>query len=208
LGFNSATSNGAQASSRQQPVNQGTPGGWSSNGSLVPPNSPYGLSPRVGQRSGSLGSVSSDTTDATADQEVGVVDICTKLSDGSEGAGSGMIVTSDGEVLTNNHVVEGSVRIKVVVVSTQQTYIATALGTDAKDDVAVLKLRHASGLRTVTLSTAGEVNAGDSVTAVGNGGGDGGWSTAAGGTVVATHRTITVHSGAVARRTSELPGSA
>jgi S1-C subfamily serine protease len=105
-----------------------------------------------------------------------------------------MILTANGEVLTNNHVVEDSVSIKVVVVSTQQTYVARALGTDAKDDVAVLRLVHASGLRTVTIEASGAARTGEAVTAVGNAGGNGGSSTAAAGTVTATHRNITVRS--------------
>ena len=59
---------------------------------------------------------------------------------GGKAAGTGMVLTSDGEVVTNHHVVEGATSIKVKVMSTGKTYTATVVGTDAKDDVAVLQL--------------------------------------------------------------------
>lgn len=138
---------------------------------------------------------SMDYAAATAQQQVGVVDIYTVLNDGSQAAGTGMVLTSNGEVLTNNHVIEGSTRIRAVVVSTSQTYDAAVVGTDAGDDIAVLQLQGASGLDTVTTDTSGRVAVGDLVTGVGNAGGDGGDPSAATGTVLALDRKITVHSG-------------
>ena len=55
-----------------------------------------------------------------------------------------MVLTSDGEILTNNHVVDGSTSISVTVVSTGKTYTATVVGTDPTDDVAVIQLQDAS----------------------------------------------------------------
>jgi S1-C subfamily serine protease len=137
---------------------------------------------------------SSDTTAATSDQQVGVVAIYAQLADGSEAAGTGMVLTSDGEILTNNHVIEDSTKIKVVVVSTDRTYDATVVGTDKGDDVAVLQLSNATGLDTVTTDTSDPAAVGDDVTGVGNAGGDGGDPSAATGTVVGVDRHITVHS--------------
>ncbi len=144
--------------------------------------------------SGSNPAAAADTssTSATAAQQVGVVDIDTVLKyQGAEAAGTGMILTSSGEVLTNNHVVEGATSIKVTVVSTGATYTAKVVGTDPTDDVAVLQLQGASGLQTAKIGDSSGVNAGDTVTAVGNAGGRGGTPTAAKGSVVATGQTLT-----------------
>jgi S1-C subfamily serine protease len=148
-----------------------------------------GSSGTSGSSSGSASTGSTGT--ATAAQEVGVVDIDTVLQyQNAQAAGTGMILTSTGEILTNNHVVDGATSITVTVVSTGATYTATVVGTDATDDVAVLQLQHASGLKTVSLSTAA-ARVGDPVTAVGNAGGTGGTPSAATGQVTAVDRTIT-----------------
>jgi S1-C subfamily serine protease len=129
---------------------------------------------------------------ATSAQQVGVVDIDTVLQyQGAEAAGTGMILTSSGEVLTNNHVVEGATSIKVTVVSTGNTYTAKVVGTDPSDDVAVIQLQGASGLATAKIGNSSDVSVGDAVTAVGNAGGRGGTPSAASGTVTATGQTMT-----------------
>jgi S1-C subfamily serine protease len=142
---------------------------------------------------GTTGSSTSTAATGTAStgQMVGVVDIDTVLGyQGAEAAGTGMVLTSTGEILTNNHVVDGATKITVTVVSTGRTYTATVVGTDPTDDVAVLQLSGASGLRTAVLAgTAAQT--GDAVTAVGNAGGTGGTPSAASGTVVALGRSIT-----------------
>jgi S1-C subfamily serine protease len=132
------------------------------------------------------------TGSATAAQQVGVVDIDTVLRyQGAEAAGTGMVLTSSGEVLTNNHVIEGATSIKVTVVSTGATYTAKVVGTDPSDDVAVLQLQGASGLQTAKIDNSSDVSVGDAVTAVGNAGGVGGTPSAAKGSVVALNQTLT-----------------
>ncbi len=129
---------------------------------------------------------------ATSAQQVGVVDIVTSLKyQGAEAAGTGMILTSSGEVLTNNHVVDGATSIKVTVVGTGKTYDATVVGTDPTQDVAVVQMQDASGLQTVKTGDSSSVSAGDAVTAVGNAGGRGGTPSAAAGTVLATGQSLT-----------------
>jgi S1-C subfamily serine protease len=131
---------------------------------------------------------------ATTAQQVGVVDINTKLKyQSAKAAGTGMILTSDGQILTNNHVVEGATKIKVIVVATGKSYDATVVGTDKVDDVAVLQLTDASGLATITQDTD-QVKVGDAVTAVGNAMGAGGIPSAAAGHVVGLNRSITTQS--------------
>jgi S1-C subfamily serine protease len=135
------------------------------------------------------------TTDATTAQEAGLVYINTTIDYGrGQAAGTGMILTSDGEILTNHHVIEGATSITVQLVSTGQTYDAEAVGYDSTHDVAVLQLENASGLTTVRTDTSGDVQVGDQVTGVGNANGDGGAASAAAGTVSALDQSITVQS--------------
>jgi S1-C subfamily serine protease len=132
---------------------------------------------------------------STAEQQVGVVTIDTVLDyDNSErAAGTGMILTSSGYILTNNHVVEDSTSITVTVESTGQKYTATVVGTDKTADVAVLKLTGASGLHAVTFASAEKVVAGQSVYSVGNAEGTGRLVTAV-GTVGAVNQSLTIGS--------------
>lgn len=123
-----------------------------------------------------------------------MVDINTKLKyEVAKAAGTGMILTANGEILTNNHVVEGATKIKVTVVATGDKYTATVVGTDKIDDIAVLQLADASGLTPVTTET-GTVSIGDSVVAVGNAMGAGGVPSAAKGTITGINRSITTQS--------------
>ena len=156
---------------------------------------PYATDPQDGAGSGSGVDTSSDTSGvASADQLTGLVRIATTQSyDGSEAAGTGMVLTSDGEVVTNHHVVEGATDIEVTVMSTGTTYAADVVGTDAAADVALLRLQDASGLATVTTDTDG-VQVGDAVTAVGDGEGDADHLSAATGSVLATDQQITTPS--------------
>ncbi len=127
---------------------------------------------------------------ATAAQEVGVVDITTTLAAGGEAAATGMILTPTGEVLTNNHVVDGATSISGRVVRTGATYQASVVGYDATQDVAVIQLSGASGLATVSTSTSAAY-VGESVVGVGNAGGTGGTPSAATGSITALGASIT-----------------
>src|SRR5437870_4558285 len=81
----------------------------------------------------------------------GIVVIETNLGyQGAQAAGTGMVLTSSGEMLTNNHVIEGATAIKVIVPPTGRSYTADVLGYSVTSDTAVLKLEGASGLATVT----------------------------------------------------------
>ncbi|OZB88372.1 MAG: hypothetical protein B7X41_08480 [Microbacterium sp. 14-71-5] len=159
-----------------------------------------------GSSSGTPGPSSSDgtapsaATTATAAQQVGVVTITSQLGyENATSAGTGMILSADGLVLTNNHVVESATAIQVTVESTGKTYTATVLGTDKKADVALLKLQDASGLTPVTLDTSG-VTGGESVTAIGNAEGTG-TLVAAPGSVTATDQTMTAATDSAAAET-------
>lgn len=128
----------------------------------------------------------------TATQGSGVVVIRTSLAyQDARAAGTGMVLTSSGEILTNNHVIRGATRITVVVPGTGRSYTASVVGYDVADDVAVLRLAGASNLETVTTGESSRVAVGDRITAVGNAGGTGTLSTAT-GSVTALRQSIMV----------------
>ena len=83
-----------------------------------------------------------------------------------EGLGSGVIVSPDGYILTNYHVVEGADELKVAL-SDDRKFPAKLVGTDDKTDVAVIKIE-ASGLPTITMADSDKLRVGDIVFAVGN----------------------------------------
>ncbi len=134
---------------------------------------------------------SATATLASATQSTGVVLIDTQVDYGAgEAAGTGMVLSSDGTVVTNHHVVEGSTQVEVTDPATNRTYRADVVGYEPETDVAVLKLQDASGLSTIATDTA-PVHEGDKVTAVGNSNGRG-VLTAADGRVTDTGANITV----------------
>ncbi len=121
-----------------------------------------------------------------------IVDVNSDLGFSEGGAaGTGIVLTATGEVLTNNHVVAGSTSVKVVDVGNGRTYTATVVGTDRADDVAVLQLQNASGLSTVSVGDSSRVAVGDSVAAFGNAGGVGGTPSVASGHVTGLGQSIT-----------------
>lgn len=82
------------------------------------------------------------------------------------GSGSGVIITSDGYIVTNNHVVEGGQNIRVCLQDGSE-YEATLIGTDSYSDLAVIKI-DATGLPAATLGTSSNMTVGDPVFAIGN----------------------------------------
>ena len=147
------------------------------------------------------GGANTRSSEAAAAQSKGVVLIDTVLRyAGARGAGTGVVLTSSGQIMTNYHVVEGTTSITVTVASTGTTYPATVVGHDQTHDVALLQLKDATGLDTVAVDRD-PVAVGDQVTAVGNAGGTGSL-TAADGNVTALNATVTTAAeGAVAAET-------
>jgi S1-C subfamily serine protease len=117
--------------------------------------------------------------------------VATEGDQGAVAAGTGIVLTSDGTVLTNNHVIRSATSIKVTDVGNGRTYTAKVVGYDASKDVAVIQLQNASGLTTAALGDSSSVRTGDSVTALGNAGGQGGTPSVAAGTVTALNQSIT-----------------
>ncbi len=111
------------------------------------------------------------------------------------GAGTGMVVTSNGQVLTNNHVIDGAVRIEVTIAGRSGTFAAQFVGADPADDIAVLQIQGISGLPTVTLADSSKLTVGQEVLAIGNALGRGGTPSVTEGTISALGRSITVQDG-------------
>ncbi len=84
----------------------------------------------------------------------------------TEGAGSGVIISKDGYIVTNNHVIEGVSSIRVRLVDGTE-YDATLIGTDSKTDLAVIKIE-AENLSSAVFGMSGSLKVGQSVVAVGN----------------------------------------
>jgi S1-C subfamily serine protease len=133
-----------------------------------------------------------DATAITASVNPAVVDINTTLGyQNARAAGTGIVLTSTGEVLTNNHVVEGATKISVTDVGNGRTYNATVVGYDATDDIAVLQLANASGLATARIGNSSTLSIGDPVVAIGNAGGTGGTPSASTGSITGLNQSIT-----------------
>ena len=113
--------------------------------------------------------------------EPGLVDITATLKYASETAeGTGMVINSDGLVLTNNHVIDGATSVSAALVVGGRPFQAQVIGYDSADDVALLQLTGASGLATVSLGNSSQVKMGTAVLALGNAEGRGGVTPAAG----------------------------
>ncbi|MBT1105475.1 trypsin-like peptidase domain-containing protein [Streptomyces anulatus] len=110
-------------------------------------------------------------------------------SSAGKSTGSGVVITGDGEIVTNNHVISGAQQIQVTL-STGRTYTADVVGTDPDKDLALIKLRNASGLKTATLGDSSQVKVGDQVVAIGSP--EGLTGTVTSGIVSALDRDVTV----------------
>ena len=146
-------------------------------------------SPNTAPSNGSL-----DMNAIAAKVDPAIVDINTVLGTGSA-AGTGMIVTANGEVLTNNHVVDGSTTINVTIAGRSGTYTAHVVGVAPAADVAVIQIEGVSGLPTVTLASSAALTVGEPVVALGNALGLGGKPNATTGKVTNLDQAITASQG-------------
>jgi S1-C subfamily serine protease len=138
-----------------------------------------------------MGATVLTTQQIAAKVDPGLVDVVTTLGyQGGAAAGTGMVLTPNGEVLTNNHVIDGATSIKITDVGNGRTYPARVVGYDKTHDVAVLQAEGASGLQTVTLSSSAP-RTGQKVVALGNAGGKGGTPSVVTGRVTGLDQSIT-----------------
>ena len=154
----------------------------------------FGQSPLGGSSSGTVPEGSggpSDVSAIAAKVAPGLVDVNSTFAyQQAEGAGTGIVLTSTGEVLTNNHVIDGATKITVTDVGNGRTYSARVVGYDRSQDIAVLQLSGASGLTTAKLGNSSKISVGQAVVAIGNAGGSGGSPTSAGGSITALNQSI------------------
>ncbi|MFJ1594737.1 S1C family serine protease [Kitasatospora albolonga] len=149
------------------------------------------------QATGSSGSVRGTTVSQSSKGTVAdvaeavspaIVEIGAASSAGRS-TGSGVVITEDGEIVTNNHVISGAQQIQVTL-STGKTYTADVVGTGPDKDLALIKLRGASGLKTATLGDSSQVRVGDQVVAIGSP--EGLTGTVTSGIISALDRDVTV----------------
>jgi S1-C subfamily serine protease len=212
IGIGHATSNSPGTTQAFSPTSGGArvpsnSGGSNSSGGSGSSNSPFGNGSPFGNAfgnsgsGGNTGSGSSGSSNSSGPSDVnsiaskvdpGLVDINTTLGYQQEqAAGTGIVLSSNGVILTNNHVIDGATSISVTDIGNHKTYTASVVGYDRTKDIAVLQLHNASGLQTATLGNSSNVSVGQDVVGVGNAGGTGGTPSAAGGTVTALNQSIT-----------------
>jgi S1-C subfamily serine protease len=183
IGWGLSQGDGGSSSAIASPPTTGAEGGGSttggSTGGQVPPQ----------------GQVGGDAQRVAQSVEPAVVVIRTEIGTGAPGsfaqgsaAGTGMLITSSGEVLTNNHVIRGATRIEVTIQG-EGTYPAEVVGADPTDDVALLQVEGVSGLPTITRDTS-NLSVGMAVVAIGNAYGQGSASATA-GRITGLEQTIT-----------------
>jgi S1-C subfamily serine protease len=185
---NAAARTPSSGSSGSTPLGPGSTSGSTPGGTTGSGGSSSGSGGRTSAAAGSPSNMTSIA--ATVDPEL--VDINTKLKDENEAAaGTGMVLTSGGLVLTNNHVIDGATTITATDIGNGKTYQATVVGYDRSHDVAVIQLKGASGLKTVSIGDSSKVATGEGVVGIGNAGGVGGTPSVAGGSVTALDQSIT-----------------
>jgi S1-C subfamily serine protease len=148
--------------------------------------------------SGSGGGATATSTTVLSSAEVAsrvdpsLVDVTSTLGyQEATAKGTGIVLSADGLILTNNHVINGATSITVTDIGNGKTYKATVVGYDEAHDIAVLRAGGASGLTTASFGDSSTVKVGNSVVALGNAGGVDGTPSVAAGTVVALNQSIT-----------------
>jgi S1-C subfamily serine protease len=140
------------------------------------------------------GSGSLRTSAVAAKVDPGVVDIDALIaySGGTSSEGTGMVISPDGLILTNNHVIDGSnsIHVRAAVAHGGKEYTATVVGYDSTHDVALLKISGATALKPVSVGNSAQVKLGTPVVALGNAEGQGGLPRAAAGIINSLNKTI------------------
>ena len=108
-----------------------------------------------------------------------------------QAAGTGIIISSSGLVLTNNHVIADSTSLQVENSADGSTHTAKVLGYDVADDVALVQIQNVSGLTPAPLGNSSNLSVGDAVVALGNAGGQGGSPSVVTGSVTGLNQQIT-----------------
>jgi S1-C subfamily serine protease len=149
------------------------------------------------QHGTSTGGTTASTTALSTAQIAGkvdpaLVDVTSTLGyQQATAKGTGIVLSSNGLILTNNHVINGATSITVTDIGNGKTYTATVVGYDESHDIAVLRASGASGLTVATFGDSSSVAVGNAVVALGNAEGLDGTPSVAPGNVVALNQSIT-----------------
>jgi S1-C subfamily serine protease len=182
----SQLASGASAPATTTPPSEGSGGDGGAG------TSPFGGTGGTGGSTEGAGGPS-DVSAIASKVDPAVVDVNSTFNyEQAEGAGTGIVLTSTGLVLTNNHVIDGATKLSVTDVGNGETYPATVVGYDNTHDVALVQLQGASGLTAAKLAPSSQ-SMGEAVVAIGNAGGTGGTPTSAGGSITALHQSITAN---------------
>ena len=137
------------------------------------------------------GSGTLDMSAIAAKVDPALVNIDTTLAQG-RAAGTGMLISSTGEILTNNHVIADATSIKVVIGGTGPSHDAKVVGYDVTEDVALIQITdNVSNLPTITFGDPNQAQVGDPVVAIGNAGGKGGTPSVSQGRITALDQEVT-----------------
>jgi putative serine protease PepD len=131
----------------------------------------FSSAPNSAARSLALDGSRLDVAAVVAKVGPSVVSIRSTLTAGrftEDAAGTGVIISGDGEIMTNAHVVGDATSVKVTLAGESQARDAAVVGTDPANDLALLKIAGVSGLPAATLGNSGDVRVGDDVVAIGN----------------------------------------
>jgi S1-C subfamily serine protease len=154
-------------------------------------NGATGGSSAGGSGGTNAGTGSLNASALAAKVDPGIVDVTSNLKYSDATAeGTGMVISSSGLVLTNNHVIDEATSVTATLVTSGKTYTAKVIGYDSTNDVALLQIVGAPSLKTVSLSDSSKAKVGEAVLALGNAGGRGGLPSTAQGTIQALNQSI------------------
>lgn len=177
VGANLNGDDAATVAATPTPVNNNTTSG------ATTPTVPAAASPSGGTAGGM------DVQAVLAAIEPAVVQVTAQTRSGVS-TGTGFVISADGEILTNAHVVEGGTTVKVRLPGESTARTVRVVGADAAADVALLQLDGVSGLKAANLGSMNDVKVGDPVVAIGYALGLRGDPTVTTGIVSATDRTL------------------
>ena len=170
-----------------------------SSSTTTPSSTSNGNSTQSSGTGGSSSNTNGINATAIADSiDPSVVDVVNTLAGGSGLAeGTGIIISSSGLILTNNHVIDGAQSVTVQIDGQGAQLAATVVGYDPVDDVALVKINDTSGLnlKVAPLGNSDDVTVGETVVAIGNAYGKGGTPTVVTGTVTGLDQSITASDG-------------
>ncbi|MDQ3571019.1 MAG: trypsin-like peptidase domain-containing protein [Actinomycetota bacterium] len=163
------------------------------------------VAPADRSRTASSASGASSIQDIVAKVQPAVVTIRTGSARG--GTGTGVILSPDGEVLTNAHVVEGASSIRVLMAGETQARPAKVIGADDTEDLALLRVEGAGGLAPAELGRSADLQVGEGVVAIGNALGLGGSPTVTSGIVSGLNRSVSSINGLIQTDAAINPGN-